>query len=427
MATKFNESVYSLYKVGENNQPINDYIITDYKDVVTNQDGSGNVIIYISDGEGVMSHDINRDKYTDLYIGDEHVAGGFGFKNINDRNYTYSYISYTLNEIDKIYDSISYISTNISDIENELNNFSNNIDSKNIRINQNKNYFYIDKKKYVLSINDNNLLSVTKESMFNVYDVKIYYNIIENGSIISENNCISLYGNNKTIIPPNRKLEFTKIIFNFEHSQEIKRYDILYNIIDEKTNDYIEQTLYGDEYSNNINNIFKLTDYDIEDSNIDLFSGQYAIELPNIIDCINLEELSDIKIRLIFRLTDKFNNYVDSILPDICIFNPIYYGIKVNTDTSLSSMYCDYMGTSNSLSLHFDCGDTEKYLVIYIPEYMYYLHRNNIKISLNKQLNIQINWNISEEPKSLANNSINFVEFISPYKYKGTSDWILSW
>jgi hypothetical protein len=388
MSTEFKESIYNLFSVGDNNKPINDYIITDDSNIISSEDGSGNIIIYMSNGEGVMLNELTKTTYTDLYIGDEHIAGGFGFKNIQDRNYTYSYISYTLQEITGIYNSINEINHELEKSNEKLNNLDVSLHSNKVSVNQNNNSFYVDDKKYSLNVK-NNLLYINKESVFNIYDIKIYYNIIENDITVSENNYISLHENKKVIIPTNKVIYITKIMLNFEHSSNITKYDILYTKTDIYTNDTEEVELFSDVSDDegnlrNLSNIYKITDYD-NNSSVDLFSGQYIIDLSKEKNrlLIDLFDFYDVKLGLIVRLTDKFNDFIDIHLPEILVYNPIYYGVKKdNNTTELTSIFCDYspnMSSSLNLTIN-NLNDTEQYLVIYIPNYMYYLHKNTFKI-----------------------------------------------
>ena len=81
----------SLTYVGTHQLEISYYIITDSKQEVINNDGTGNIIVLTSDGKGATTEDVlNSDNsylyYRDLYVGDEHIAGGFGFKDITTRD-----------------------------------------------------------------------------------------------------------------------------------------------------------------------------------------------------------------------------------------------------------------------------------------------------------------------------------------------------
>ena len=144
---KLHESVYNLNSVGNTKQYIDNYIITSNNKTITDQDGKGNIIVLISNGNGVTTNDINNINYVDLYVGDEHIAGGFGFKNINERN---EFISYTLNnsvKINKLSEDLVNYDNQLTHIENTINN----IQTQQLNIDETHNYLYVnDKYKYVL-------------------------------------------------------------------------------------------------------------------------------------------------------------------------------------------------------------------------------------------------------------------------------------
>ena len=76
----------TLEQIADWKRSIKEYIITSNPNVLQNQDDTGNIVIYISNGEPFSFGDFDNETYRDLYIGDEHIAGGFGFRDIKTRN-----------------------------------------------------------------------------------------------------------------------------------------------------------------------------------------------------------------------------------------------------------------------------------------------------------------------------------------------------
>ena len=129
----------SLKILGTSKTPINNFVITDEKMVISNADNNGDIMILVSDGSGVTDEDISGDDYRDLYIGDEHVAGGFGFKDITTRNEITENVSYAISKVKEFDVQISNILKTLNTneynpivIDTKYNSFSINVSSYEI-------------------------------------------------------------------------------------------------------------------------------------------------------------------------------------------------------------------------------------------------------------------------------------------------------
>lgn len=173
----------SLTEIGQRRRAIGNYIITNNAQVLANADDTGDIIIYVSDGEPFSDNDFDNAKYHDLYIGDEHVAGGFGFKDIKTRNNILTNVSDLLTRVSQAETKIQYIIDNENTSENEGPNL--NIESR---------YSYIETSngKYWLNYdNETGNLRVLYDELPNLSNIKVTYDA--NKIAATDNNPINLF------------------------------------------------------------------------------------------------------------------------------------------------------------------------------------------------------------------------------------------
>lgn len=434
---KLHESVYNLNSVGNTKQYIDNYIITSNSKTITDQDGKGNIIVLISNGNGVTTNDINNINYVDLYVGDEHIAGGLGFKNINERN---EFISYTLNnsvKINKLSEDLVNYDNQLTHIENTINN----IQTQQLNIDETHNYLYVnDKYKYVFDIdNENNILGIYEEPNFIINEVKIYFDIYENDTLISTGNYISYYENKQIYISNKQKIKITNIVTSFEHHVNMKEYKLYYNLSDisVKTPDSIinisgdKSNNYTVSFSDNSKTIYK---HDFETNNYyeNLTKGKFNIDVKD-----NNYEISynneNKSIELFIKLYDENYNYCLIRLPKIFFISPIYY---FNSETALSIDYQTVISHNKYIipykendddifviDLNFESDNklTRYYNIVAIPSFL--VKNTNTKFILNKQLQVELVWNMKNQQIKI--NEINYYVLSSPNKYIGDINWIL--
>ena len=146
--------------------PINNFIITDKQLVVSNADAEGDLIVYLSDGHGVTEEDITSTEYRDLYIGDEHIAGGFGFKDITTRE----------EFIEKCKNNSSQLE-NISNQVNSIKNVLTNINVNPIEVDKKNNLIVVDNEEYELEINQANKIKLKHSTRLHIDNFKLYFKL----------------------------------------------------------------------------------------------------------------------------------------------------------------------------------------------------------------------------------------------------------
>lgn len=432
---------YNLEYIGNNNKTINNYIITDDKSTVESQDGLGNIIIYTSlNSSGAVENDLYKERYNDLYIGDEHIAGGFGFKNISDREYTYSYTIQNYNEINNIYEELNISYTYISDIYNKINDLS----KAQINVDKSRNYFYSDDSKYVLEINNNtNELYINNVTSFNISEIKLYFDIYiklnNNYKLISNDNFISLRVNSEISIPNNYFIKLTKIVYTFEHTFPITSWTLSYKEIDTYnpnavSYDQINILKSNDGTDININDsieeIYNIYEYTVDETIYgNLYYGQYTIKFDDNIGNYEIFGNDEIKdIQFIFSLYDNNNDSVNIILPKINFVSPIYYNAidDINDDLSFNDFINRQIIPNNDkIELNYDFLYDYKlyYYCVLVPLYII-PDVNKVSFTFNKQIQTTIQWNLTNKTYNI--NNIIYVLYCTEHQYKGNANWIMN-
>lgn len=175
----------SLAEIGQRRRAIGNYIITNNAQVLANADDTGDIIIYVSDGEPFSDNDFDNEKYHDLYIGDEHVAGGFGFKDIKTRNNMITNVSNLLTRVSQAETKIQYLIDN----ENQT-----NVEGPNLKVESRYSYIETSYGKYWLDYDaKTGNLRVLNDELPNLSDIKVTYNTNKIASL--DNNEINVFSN----------------------------------------------------------------------------------------------------------------------------------------------------------------------------------------------------------------------------------------
>ena len=194
-----------LENVGKGNKTLKDYIITKNPQVLLQNEDTGNIIVYMSDGEPFSFGDFENNEYRDLYIGDEHVAGGYGFKNISVRNDI-------LNKVTEEFpDNFVTIDDRLKVIEQVFGSIGDDYNDPNIVVNPLYNTFETSYGVYKLDY-QNGELRVVNDVKPNIFDIKLTFGTGDNEVTVTDK---EVY--NHSIFDP---LKLSKITFIYEGTAE---------------------------------------------------------------------------------------------------------------------------------------------------------------------------------------------------------------
>lgn len=482
-----NTNKKTLIETAQAKSYINNYIVTDNPNILEQSDNSGNMIIYVtSDGSSPIENDIIASSsytYKDLYIGDEHIAGGFGFKDISTRNevieqvgYMYSYFPDIQSDIETLKEVTQKEINQITiDDKNDLIKINNeeyklNITDGNklqikhssrLTINSCKLYFKIKDSNYsYIDVtlgdidNDDNLTSydlsllqttlftgrdklsdrdkiaadVNQDGIINSSDVEVLKNDIEQNNIKT----VRYYPNDKeyyleynsedVYIPIDSQIEITKIELDCSGSSLLSGIKLAYSVNTTSNYIYLNNSSI-DSFNTNIDNTEVLTIYDetYDTFNDKYFTGKYIFPINQSID----EELNECFYQFRFIVQDETNDNVAIYFPKLYFQSPIYFGTSEdNSDISLSNKSSILLGKyDNELNLNFFHGEIETYGIIMIPGSIYYKGFTP-NFTFNDSLKIDIDLEMGKTTPSL--NNTNYIQYHTPEKYKDTVSWTLS-
>lgn len=417
---------YNLEYIGQQHTPINEYIITSNSNVIHEMDGSGNIIVYIdNNGNGALVNDLTKNTYNHLYIGDEHIASGFGFKNPSDRDYAYSYIGYTLNYANNLNENINEINNTIKQLSN-----TNNTSSK-LSIDQSRNYIVYNNRRYEINVTNDNVLYITNNTSFDIKESKLYFDIISENNVISQDNYISLLEQNKINIPVNYTIKIKKLILIFSHNKNITGFNISCKF-NNNNGDITNIDVYDNIIPINENNeVYKIYEYEFNSEIYgNLYTGQFIIDLENNDNLLNnnTENLfinipnNSGKINFIINLKDENGNGTDIYMPPIFLNYLIYYCDNINNFNKNNSII--YNINDNTVNIEF-INVIDNYLYIFIPLYLYNKYNIDfIYTGLNDNKFI-LGWDENTEINIADNIYCQYKCFVSPYKYNGNMNWTL--
>ena len=410
----------SLMDLTIENSYIN-YYITDNPNRLLQSGDNGDMIIYVSDGIGVFEQDKERNTdikntYTDIYIGNEHIAGGFGFKDINTRNKVLNDITYIASVQTEHY---TYLNQKVSFIENSKIN--------PVSINETKRFIQLDNgDEYELRINSRNEISVIKNHRVSINDVDILYylndevsniqtlNLKDTTKFISVEDIINIVGFNAVV-------ESSEYIMSFNLSYIMPKFD--------------DNNKLNTEISKNINTVnaenecYKLTEvsYPIIEDEKYVWISRFEETFDTPITIRSYNNLNyDIRFRLIAR-TDKYDSAI-IYTPSIKFTHPIYYfcsaAYGINSIEGLTGVnkIVDYkLNENNRLVFTHDINDPS-YGFILIPRY-WYDDGYRPEFYFYDQLSIRTDFDFDDENASLSIAGIQYTKYRTPNMYNGMVEW----
>lgn len=458
----------SLKAIGEYERTLNNFIITSDPKTVSDQDNTGNVVIYISDGQPFFAEDFYNEEYRDLYIGDEHVAGGFGFKNINTRNdaiaYVFSEFPEKFNEHDE----------RLKHIETVFGSIGDDYQDPNLIINPIYNTIETSYGSYKLNYQSGEL-RVVNDVRPTIHDVKVEFYDGRDVSVVE--NCGRHY---HSVINP---LYLRKISFIYEGTAEIDSFYLSYRGASQ--HEYDQDVTEDPAKAEDINDLYGTyrkpfrmnfvdskweypfkdvrSKYFLKDPNRYPNVIQRLIEIEFVDNFLLLgtadpkEDLYDFKIALIDHYAvDKSGYYVNSEYKDnkdyndqiykvynrktvktiatIAVELPIYYGTSADIPNfdiyTLQNIFeTEYISDFDEIKdLTFRHGTTESYAWIFVPAKLFGVPiggDSNENIWYNEDILLRTVWYEKGDVGNIPNSDIDsrYYLYRSPNKYKGQVNW----
>lgn len=434
MSSYNNISLINIPDRGEQSY-LNNYIITDSIDVVRKHKDTGNVIILTDHASQSKNNCVNESEYntnidekslaylyTDLYIGDEHIAGGYGF----DSPFTRNVILNLPNVIDRVEDKLdNHIKKH--DFVNPTDSSQDN--NKSVSVNETHNIIDVDEKRFTLSMEQN-----TQQLLFTVSHKP------------SINKAVFTYTYNGKFYEQGSELEYSAISKSKNYSYLTVDYTGSANI----RSFYITYSVGGNidyEFIGGINNQIDINDTSIVEDlhvisdpiyNSDTVNKRFRIKFNNKIKekfIANASKEGVVKYNINLTTTSPIK-----ISKSICTLGftyPCFYNIGRNiTDdiiTSSSDSVGDFImipgGDSVRISFNHDESEAD-YETILVPQGIvkHMVNIRDIKCRLDSS-NVTFDW-IDGGGESIAfsktTNKINYYKLISPQKYKGNVIWNFS-
>lgn len=383
----------SLTYVGTQQLEISYYIITDSKQEVINNDGTGNIIVLTSDGQGATSEDVlNSDSsylyYRDLYVGDEHIAGGFGFKDITTRDNILSYIKDLQNSVVNINEILA--NSNIS-----------NIDDNKLSIDTRHDSFAIDNTDYVLEITESNKLRLNRIDRLSFDQIKLYSDV---KTLETEN----------LVIPVNSSITFNKLEFVCSGSYPLADLTVFSTKDTQNYNLSESNSLIYNEYHQS---------FDPEST---AFTGKYEISFDD--KPIKFSSSTNKEVQLHIALSDTNGESIVKYLPKIIFKAPFYWMCSGYFDSNSNISNIDNKqyglteGNPTKFEMKFEHGLEETYGWLFIP-HQYLTSNSNIELLFDGNLQIKTNWELMWD---ININNINYKTFRTSVPYKGDVSWLLT-
>ena len=406
-----------LLSLIDENAFINHYYITDDPNTIISAGDNGDIIIYVSNGEGFENDRDREDKenpYTDIYVGNEHIAGGFGFKDINTRNKVLTDIQ-DLNIKEE--QNFTYLNQKLTALEN----------SKNypVSVHENKRFITFDNgDEYELTMNSRNVISLLKHHRITVNDLDIRYylnndtenvktlNIKDESIFVSVSDTINIVG-------------FDVVV---ESSENIAKFDLSYimPVFDNGNPTYSEVSKGIDSLSPS-NECYQLTEvnYEIAEGEKYVWISRFEenFETPKTIRAYNNLNYS-IKLRLIAKT--ETNDSIVVFSPSISFTHPIYYATSIfEYEESFENFknvkeIVDYKLNENNRLVFEHDKTIPSYGFILVPRYWYdsgYIG----EFYYHDQLSIQMAFEYGNN--SITINNIQYTQYRTPKMYNKTVTW----
>lgn len=400
------------------------YYITNQTTRLIESGDNGDLIIYVSDGTGVFDQDRKRETdlnntYTDIYVGNEHIAGGFGFKDIETRN----------NVLSDIINITKLEEEHYLEVKQELTYISNSKINP-VTINETKRFIQLDNgDEYELKMNSRNEISLVKNHRITINDIEIVY-LLNNETeerilkLSDKTKFVSTFDDIK-IVGFNVITESSDYVKSFNLAYVMPKFDKNMSIGIDKTEDIGSTT--ADELCVSITDInYKLSE---DEKYVWLSTFKERFEQPITIKCYNNLNY-DIKFRLIART----ENYDSAVIytPSFKFIHPIYYFVYENYTIPVSITEIPDVKTlieynfNENIRLKFN-HINESYGFVLIPRYWYDLGYRP-EFYFYDQLSIRTTFNYGDiETNSLTINDQNYIIYRTPNKYKnGLVEWDLN-
>lgn len=403
----------TLKDIGELNANIEQYIITNDCNVITNSDGSGNIIIYHHEGIFTDS-DVNKSEYVDLYVGDEHIAGGYGFKDLNEKD------SFIL-DIKNIKDDINEINKNIEDI-----NLSN---QEKLKVDSRLNSFTINNTQYKLEISQTNVLKLNRIDKLSILECKL------SGTLTHNNITTPIefnFNGDDLLVPMDSTIIIDTIEFVCSTSNNLKYWSLFSNVKNNQSVLFTDIENVGEEEYSFL--IYKnyYTSYLDEKGQSNAFEGKYKIYLDDNQKIKIIQDPSNLTFEFKFVLVNSINENIVVYFPKIK-FLPAFYWMSSNEEIN-KEIFNEKLNSTKDFGLSDSKIENFKitinheeesfgYLIIPID---YYLSDDEayIEFTFVGNINIKIPW--SSYTETITNDKINYLIYKTPQQYVGEVEWILN-
>lgn len=424
-----------LSQVGKGNYEIKKYIITDNPQTLLRNDNTGNIIVYQSDGEPISFADFDNEDYRDLYIGDEHVAGGFGFKNVSTRNEILKSVT------EEIPETLKSMDSRLDIIEQVFGSIGDDYQDPNIKVNPQYNTIETSYGVYKL-VYETGELRVVNDVKPNIYDVKLTF---EDTTVTDK----EIY--NHDIFKP---FKLSKLSFIYEGTAEPEAFYLSYRGMIKNITDYDIDVI--GKYNNPVKMRFNRLNWGVDKEGepttkyIKDIQSLYFLKNPNKypnsvqilveITFNNFEmfgsELKDFEDEYLFRLAiiDKNNKKVVKTIGHATLTYPIYYGAYKYVDTVdgindfvkntvtkvFSKTFINDFDTINDIVYHHTTRKTYGWL--FIPKTIYGLPVERPSLWFNGDIYLKTKWHSHND---CTINGTDMIDLENPEEYTMSKDYIV--
>lgn len=408
---------------GLTNSYINNYIITSNPNEIINAGDTGDIIVFVSNGKGIFSQDKEKPEsnitpYTDIYIGNEHIAGGFGFKDIKTRENVLTDITRIEEKADTYYDVLN---TEISQIRESKEN--------PIGVHEGKRFIRLDNgDEYELSITSNNILYYTKHHRITVNDIEILYylnNDMEGEPFVINKNTKDL----KISVFDTVQVVGLNIVT--ETSDDILRIDLHYiapNFDDNIGTKEGKLTTVGKYTDYNL--VYKIHEENFENKTAPGEEKYVWLERFSITfdEAYSISAKDHMNYDFQFRVDVKTDRYDSATLytPPISFTHPIFYYNDVNNlftpiyeSSGLNEIDNVKIGEDNLITINH--GTTPSYGCILVP-YYFVDDLYNIDFYYEDQLIIRTDFDLFTDIE-INNSEVFYKPYRTPNKYMGEIKW----
>lgn len=427
MEEKNIENIGNSLTEGLTNSYINNYIITANPNEIINAGDTGDIIVFVSNGKGIFNQDKEKSDdlltpFTDIYIGNEHIAGGFGFKDINTRDNVLKNIARLEETTNTHYEILNSEITNIRESK-----------SNPIQVHAGKRFIKMNNgDEYELAITTNNILYFVKHHRATINDIEIRYYLNDEKDMIRTIDSTS-DDINISVFDTMNIIGFSVVV---EASDNISRLDLNY-IMPNLDDDVITgegKTITIGNFNVNApvyqihEEFFKLPenaeeqkyvwlerfDIDLKDENGNL--KPYAISAVN-------HNNYDFQFKVNVK-TDKFDS--SSFYTNKLSFtNPVFYFNHTNEHAIINDLSLlndiDFVKIDEENTVVINHGETASYGFIMIP-YYFVNELYDISFYYEDQLVIKTDFDLCPDVR-INNTDVDYKQYRTPHKYTGVITW----